>query len=86
MTNRWQNFIQSAVLRAFFMLMIAPFLSAQSKNKADLIISGGTVVSMDGQRTIYDDGAIVVTGDTIVAVGPRAQVESQYSSAQSDRC
>jgi 5-methylthioadenosine/S-adenosylhomocysteine deaminase len=82
MTNRWQNFIQSTVLHAFFMLVIAPFLLAQTK-KVDLIISGGTVVSMDGQRTIYDDGAIVVTGDTIVAVGPRAQIESQYSSAQS---
>ena len=81
MTNRRQNFIQSTVLHAFFMLVIAPFLLAQTK-KADLIISGGN--RLDGwQRRIYDDGAIVVTRDTIVAVGPRAQVESQYSSAQS---
>ena len=39
-----------------------------TKEHADTIITGGTVVTMDGQRHIYDDGAIVVTGDSIVAV------------------
>src|SRR5438270_24938 len=42
----------------------------------------GTVITMDGARTIYDDGAVVVTGDTIVAVGPRAEVEAKYASSQ----
>src|SRR6202140_1825124 len=53
-----------------------------TKERADMIIAGATVVTMDGQRHIYDDGAVVVTGDAIVAVGPRAEVESQYKSAQ----
>src|SRR5438552_11085866 len=58
-------------------------LSSQPpQNRADLIITGGTVITMDGTRTIYDDGAVVVRGDKIVAVGPRAEVEAKYASSQ----
>ena len=53
-----------------------------AKERADTIVVGGTVVTMDGQRHIYDDGAVVVTGDTIVAVGPRAELEAKYASRE----
>jgi 5-methylthioadenosine/S-adenosylhomocysteine deaminase len=56
--------------------------SQMAKEKVDLIVTGGTVVTMDPSRTIYSDGAIVVKGDTIVAVGPRVEVESRYAAAQ----
>jgi 5-methylthioadenosine/S-adenosylhomocysteine deaminase len=39
-------------------------------------------VTMDGPRTIYDDGSVVVKGDTIVAVGPRGELEGKYVSSQ----
>ncbi len=52
-----------------------------TKERADTIITG-MVVSMDGQRHIFDDGAVVVTGDTIVAVGPRADIEAKYDARQ----
>jgi 5-methylthioadenosine/S-adenosylhomocysteine deaminase len=39
-------------------------------------------VTMDGARAIYDDGAVIVKGDTIVAVGPRSEVEAKYLAAQ----
>ena len=51
------------------------------KERTDTIISG-MVVTMDAQRHIYDDGAVVITGDTIVAVGPRAELEARYESRQ----
>src|SRR5437660_1237205 len=58
-------------------------LSRQAiRQKADLIIAGGTVITMDGARTIYDDGAVVVRGDAIVAVGPLADLEARYESRQ----
>jgi cytosine/adenosine deaminase-related metal-dependent hydrolase len=47
---------------------------------ADLIVSGGTVISMDGARRVIPDGAVAVTGDTITAVGPRAEVEAAHSA------
>src|SRR5258708_4012291 len=53
-----------------------------TKEHADTIITGGIVVTMDAQRHIYDDGSVVVTGDAIVAVGPRAELEARYESRQ----
>jgi 5-methylthioadenosine/S-adenosylhomocysteine deaminase len=50
--------------------------------KADLIVTGATVVTMDGTRAIYDDGMVVVKGDTILAVGPRGELEAKYASAR----
>src|SRR6184192_1856765 len=58
-------------------------LSSQAiRQKADLIIAGGTVITMDGARTIYADGAVAVKSDTIVAVGPRAELEAKYVAGQ----
>jgi 5-methylthioadenosine/S-adenosylhomocysteine deaminase len=63
------------------MLAASRFVQSQTTT-ADLIVSGGTVVTMDGARTMVDDGAVVIKGDTIVAVGPRAELEHKYQAAQ----
>jgi len=64
-----------------FQFLLAASLSSQTtEDKADLIVTSGMVVTMDGARSIFDDGAVVVTGDTIVAVGPRAELERKYAS------
>jgi 5-methylthioadenosine/S-adenosylhomocysteine deaminase len=55
---------------------------AQEKQSVDLIVSGGNVVTMDSARAIYQDGSVAVRGDSIVAVGPRAEIEGRYQSAQ----
>jgi 5-methylthioadenosine/S-adenosylhomocysteine deaminase len=52
-----------------------------AKQPADLIVTG-MAVTMDSNHSVYDDGAVAVTGDTIVAVGPRAEIESKYESRQ----
>jgi 5-methylthioadenosine/S-adenosylhomocysteine deaminase len=38
-------------------------------NFVDLLITGGTVVTMDADRRIIENGFVIVKGDTIVAVG-----------------
>src|ERR1700736_4626576 len=63
-------------------LVLTSLWSQATKEKADLIITSGTVVTMDGTRAIYDDGIIVVKGDTIVAVGPRRELEGKYIADQ----
>lgn len=67
-------------------LILAPAFCASgaqnARQKADLIISGGTVLTMDAGRTIVEDGAIAVKGGTILAVGPRPDVLARYESAQ----
>jgi 5-methylthioadenosine/S-adenosylhomocysteine deaminase len=68
-------------LFATLLLGSSLLLHAQAgKEKADTMITG-IVVSMDDQRHIYKDGAVVVAGDTIVAVGPRADLEVRYNAA-----
>lgn len=37
---------------------------------------------MDGKRTIYEDGGVAVKGDTVVAVGTRAEIEARFSAPQ----
>jgi len=62
--------------------LVVPVLSLQTKEQADLIVTGGTVVTMDGTRAVYEDGAVVVKGDTLVAVGPRAELIAKYEAQQ----
>ena len=63
-------------------LFPASLLSQPKKEKVDLIVTGGMVVTMDGPRTVYDDGAVAVKGDTILAVGPRSELEARYLASQ----
>ena len=65
------------------LLALSSFLCAQTrKEKVDLIVTGGTVVTMDGPRTIYDNGAIAIKNDTIVAVGPSQTLDAKYSASK----
>jgi len=43
----------------------------------DLLISGGTIITMDATRRVIPDGAVLVAGGRIQAVGPRAELPSQ---------
>ena len=66
-----------------FLFLFSGVLASQAqKEKADLLVAGGTAVTMDAARTIIDDAAIVIKGDTIVAVGPRSEVEAKYATTQ----
>ena len=46
--------------------------------EVDLVIHGGSVVTMNAQRHIIRDGAVAVKGKDIVAVGKRAEVDAKY--------
>jgi 5-methylthioadenosine/S-adenosylhomocysteine deaminase len=63
--------------------LVCALLTAQiRKEQADLLITGGTVVTMDASRAILEDGAVAVKGDTIVAVGLRGELETRYTAKQ----
>jgi 5-methylthioadenosine/S-adenosylhomocysteine deaminase len=67
----------------FVLILGSPsFALAQQKEHADLLVSGGTVVTMDGARRVLSDGAVAVRGDTIVAIGPRAEIEARFDAAR----
>ena len=45
----------------------------------DLLITGGTIVTMEPDRGILDDGAVAIEGDEIRDVGPADRLETEYS-------
>jgi 5-methylthioadenosine/S-adenosylhomocysteine deaminase len=67
---------------ALFSFPSATFAQAAKKEKVDLLVAGGMVVTMDGERRILEDGAVAVRGDEILAVGSRAEIEGKYDGAQ----
>ena len=73
-------------LSAFICVTVMTTLSnvtAQTRRQpADLLVLGGTIVTMDENRRIIDDGGIAVLNGRIVAIGPRAEIESRYTSRQ----
>jgi 5-methylthioadenosine/S-adenosylhomocysteine deaminase len=54
----------------------------QRGEAVDLLVLGGTIVTMDQTRRIIDDGGIAITNGRIVAIGSRAEIEGRYRSRQ----
>ncbi len=48
----------------------------------DLLIEHGTVISMDAQRRVIDDGAVAVRADRIVAVGTTAELRARFTATK----
>jgi 5-methylthioadenosine/S-adenosylhomocysteine deaminase len=65
-------------------VLLPPSAVAQRRRgeRVDLLVSGGTVVTMDGRRSVIEDGAVAVRGGRIVAVGRRADLARRYFSTQ----
>jgi len=60
---------------AFFVLLFAAPLLADT---ADILITGGTVVTMAGPN--IERGSVAIRNGEIVAVGPSADIDKQYSA------
>jgi 5-methylthioadenosine/S-adenosylhomocysteine deaminase len=75
---------QPVLLISILYFLFSTCLQAQTakKEKVDLLITGGTIVTMDGERRVLEDATIAVKGDAIVAVGPRGEVEGKYFATQ----
>ncbi|MFO7680204.1 MAG: amidohydrolase family protein [Chloroflexota bacterium] len=54
--------------------------------KVSTLLINGIVVTMDANFTVYEDGAVAIDGDSIVAVGTTAEVTSQYIASEIVSC
>lgn len=48
----------------------------------DLIVRGGTIVTMDERRRVIEDGAIAVRGGRILMVGTSAEIDAKYAARE----
>jgi cytosine/adenosine deaminase-related metal-dependent hydrolase len=44
----------------------------------DILISGGTVVTMDQEKRIINDGSIAINGNTIIDIGKEDEMKKKY--------
>ncbi len=68
-----------------FLLIIIALLTLSKpifaqKQNVDLLILGGTVVTMDGEKHVIENGGIAVKGEKIVAVGTKNGIFSKFLS------
>jgi 5-methylthioadenosine/S-adenosylhomocysteine deaminase len=59
----------------------ATIAAQNAPRQVTTIVAGGTVVTVDGARNIYNPGAIAIDGTTIVAVGPAADIAATFKAA-----
>ena len=60
---------------SLILMTMLPNATAQTRRQpVDLLVVGGTIVTMDQERRIIPDGGIAVSQGRIVAIGPRADV------------
>ena len=50
-------------------------------HRADLVVTGGDVITMDATRRIILDGAVAISGRRIVAVGTTAEILAAHPDA-----
>ncbi len=55
-------------------------------NQADLLFINAHVLTMDNQMNQYTRGAVAVSGDSIVAVGPEDEIKKAYSATTTIDC
>lgn len=51
---------------------------AAGRESVDILITGGTVITMDSTRRVLDDGAVAIRADRIVEVGPSSELVAKY--------
>src|SRR6187455_593206 len=70
-----------AVAAIAFVAVVA--LSAQNAPRdVDLIVTGGTVVTVDAAGRVIENGAVAIEGSTIVAVGTADDIAARYRAGQ----
>jgi 5-methylthioadenosine/S-adenosylhomocysteine deaminase len=62
----------------------APSLTQAQRRKTvvDMIVRGGTVVTMDGNHRVIEDGGVAVKNGRIVEVGKSAEIERNYAALE----
>ena len=52
------------------------------RETADILITHGTVITMDAGRRVLEDGAVAIRGDRIIAVGTSRELAARFTARQ----
>ena len=81
-----KHLLSKLILCAMLLNFSLPDASAQTMRKrggqVDLLVLGGTVVTMNQSREIILDGGVAVKAGKIVAIGSRAEISGSYAGRQ----
>jgi 5-methylthioadenosine/S-adenosylhomocysteine deaminase len=69
---------------SFLILAIILFNAASmtASERADIVITGGTVVTMDAAGRVIDKGAVAIRGERILAVGTNGEIARKYRAGR----
>lgn len=56
------------------------------KQQVDLILSGGTAITVDGERRVIREAGIAIQGEKIVFVGKKDEVSKQFEAKRTYEC
>jgi 5-methylthioadenosine/S-adenosylhomocysteine deaminase len=76
------RFIIALLLMTLLSAPLAAATSQKRRSRADLIVRGGKIVTMDAKRRIIEDGSVAVKDGRIVAIGPRAEIDAKYTARE----
>jgi 5-methylthioadenosine/S-adenosylhomocysteine deaminase len=65
------------------LFLFSSISSLSGKEKVDLLVVGGSIVTMDSSRSILEDGAIAVRGERILSIGPSREIVKRYEAKRS---
>jgi 5-methylthioadenosine/S-adenosylhomocysteine deaminase len=82
MTNHLRPDVVIRVVLASLLLIGLTWADQSSRQKASIVVTGGTVLTMDRSHQIIGNGAVVITGERIAAVGSAAEIAARYQPAQ----
>jgi len=81
--------MRSIALRTFLITTLFAFslssitvMAQRRKTVVDIIVRGGTIVTMDADRRLIENGAIAIKGGRIVAIGSRADIERRHRARE----
>ena len=65
---------------SLIIIALAGCTNGNSDDQIDLIVVGQTIVTMDANATIIENGAIAISDGVIVAIGKREEITGKYSA------